>query len=377
MKLVTNKETTIKLLAEILSEYQILAEENPFAAAAEEGGDKKDDAADAGGEEDAGEEGGEEKESEKKDKAPEPKGITIKFNVDAVKRYNDAAFRSDGGEVKAITKNGLQVAVDNNETIHVNFQDIAETRLVRNNKTKLLKEDSMATSDSTVEALLVQISKELKSMGAVPVAPAKVSLAAMKSDDVENALVGKTEKEDELLKEMKKSGGSKRHIKESLGLTLFLAAPTLIKLLGKIVSKAEKDTKVGQGIEKVGKGLHTIYTAPLRGLIAGLFWMYVPSWNYTYRKAWKDAEKTTDMIFALVMLAVAGQGAVESISHLTKSVAVASFVTAVVDTYKIADSSGKVIKSAKKPNELISDALRDPKIVDFMLPKDLKSAASA
>ena len=124
MKLVTNKETTIKLLAEILSEYQILAEENPFAAAAEEGGDKKDDAADTGGEEGAGEEGGEDKESEKKDKAPEPKGITIKFNPDAVKRYNDAAFRSNGGEVKAITKNGLQVAVDNNETIQVNFQDI-------------------------------------------------------------------------------------------------------------------------------------------------------------------------------------------------------------------------------------------------------------
>ena len=91
----------------------------------------------------------------------------------------------------------------------------------------------------------------------------------------------------------------------------------------------------------------------------------------------KMQKKTTDMIFALVMVAVAGQGAVEAISHLAKSVAVAPFVTAVVDTYKIADSSGKVIKSAKKPNELISDALRDPKIVDFMLPKDLKSAASA
>jgi hypothetical protein len=123
MKLVTNKETTIKLLAEILSEYQILAE-NPFAAAAE-----KADAGggDAGAEEPAAdaEAGGEEKgKDDKKAKPAEPAGLTIDFNISAVKKYNDAAFRSNKGEVKAITKNGLEVAVDNGQTIYVNFQDI-------------------------------------------------------------------------------------------------------------------------------------------------------------------------------------------------------------------------------------------------------------
>ncbi len=120
MKLVTNKETTIKLLAEILSEYQILAEANPFAAAAEK--------ADAGGGEEPAadaEAGGEEKgKDDKKAKPAEPAGLTVDFSISAVKKYNDAAFRSNKGEVKAITKNGLEVAVDNGQTIHVNFQDI-------------------------------------------------------------------------------------------------------------------------------------------------------------------------------------------------------------------------------------------------------------
>lgn len=122
MKLVTNKETTIKLIGEILSEYRILAEENPFAAAAEEGGD-----AEAGGEEAAGdaEAGGEEKDKEDKEKAPaKPAGIMVDFNISAVKKYNDMPFRSNKGEVKAINKNGIQVAVDNDQIIQVNFQDI-------------------------------------------------------------------------------------------------------------------------------------------------------------------------------------------------------------------------------------------------------------
>ena len=83
MKLVTNKETTIKLIGEILSEYRILAEENPFAAVAEKGGD-----AEAGGEEAAGdaEAGGEEKDKEDKEKAPaKPAGIMVDFNISAVK----------------------------------------------------------------------------------------------------------------------------------------------------------------------------------------------------------------------------------------------------------------------------------------------------
>jgi hypothetical protein len=119
MKLVTNKETTLQLLAEILSEYQIL-EANPFAAAAE-----KEDA--GGGEEPAAdaEAGGEEKgKDDKKAKPAEPEGITIEFDKSAVKRYNKAPFALNKGVVKSITKDGIQVAVDGGATILVNFSDI-------------------------------------------------------------------------------------------------------------------------------------------------------------------------------------------------------------------------------------------------------------
>lgn len=122
MKLVTNKETAIKLIGEILSEYRILAEENPFAAAAEKSGD-----AEAGGEEAGGdaEAGGEEEDKKDKEKAPaKPAGIMVDFDISAVKKYNDVPFRSNRGEVKAINKNGIQVAVDNNQIIQINFQDI-------------------------------------------------------------------------------------------------------------------------------------------------------------------------------------------------------------------------------------------------------------
>ena len=125
MKLVTNKQTTIKLLAEILSEYKILTEENPFAAAAEEG--EGEDSAEEKGEEDASAEGGDAKaedKDDKKSKQPQPAGLTVDFNISAVKKYNDTPFRLNRGEVKAINKNGLQVAVDNGQTIHVNFQDL-------------------------------------------------------------------------------------------------------------------------------------------------------------------------------------------------------------------------------------------------------------
>lgn len=119
MKLVTNKETTLQLLAEILSEYQIL-EANPFAAAAE-----KEDA--GGGEEPAAdaEAGGEEKgKDDKKAKPAEPEGITIEFDRSAVKRYNKAPFALSKGVVKSITKDGLEVVVDGGATILVNFSDI-------------------------------------------------------------------------------------------------------------------------------------------------------------------------------------------------------------------------------------------------------------
>lgn len=120
MRLVTNKETAVKLLAEILSEYRIYEAEgeeegNPFA------GDPQDAAADATAEA----EGGEKKdEKEKEAKPAAPAGIQVSFDISTVKKYNDAAFRSNQGIVKAVNKDGLKVEVDGGTIVHVNFDNI-------------------------------------------------------------------------------------------------------------------------------------------------------------------------------------------------------------------------------------------------------------
>lgn len=150
MKLVTNKATVLKLLAEILSEYIIYEKEGEEEApaeeepAGEEGGGEEAPAnpfaaaaAAAGGEEEGGEEGGEEGEAaageEKDDKGGKKGGkggsaLSIEFDRSAVKRYNDTQFRVPAGEVKSITKDGLEVAVDGGGTVHVNFQDITNEK---------------------------------------------------------------------------------------------------------------------------------------------------------------------------------------------------------------------------------------------------------
>ena len=97
---------------------------NPFAAAGgeEEGGDAA--AADAGGEE-AGAEGGEEEGGDAK--TTEAPKFPIKFNLAKVKRYNNAEFISNQGELKSINKKGLVVTVQpDNVDIFVNFSDILD-----------------------------------------------------------------------------------------------------------------------------------------------------------------------------------------------------------------------------------------------------------
>ncbi len=104
---------------------------NPFAAAGgEEGGEEGGDdaAADTGGEEadaEAGAEGGEEETGDAKDTAA-PK-FPIKFNLAKVKKYNNANFISNQGELKSINKKGLVVTVQpDNVDIFVNFSDILD-----------------------------------------------------------------------------------------------------------------------------------------------------------------------------------------------------------------------------------------------------------
>lgn len=105
---------------------------NPFAAAGgdeggEEGGEDAAAADDAGGEEaDAagGEEGGEEAGDAKKQ--PDLK-YPIKFNIGRVKKYNNADFISNQGELKSINSKGMTVTVQpDNVDVFVNFNDIID-----------------------------------------------------------------------------------------------------------------------------------------------------------------------------------------------------------------------------------------------------------
>lgn len=93
-------------------------EENPFAAA-EEGGEEE--TADTEGGDAAADE--EEKDGEAKNtEAPK---FPIKFNLPKVKKYNNAEFISNQGELKSIDKKGLVVTVQpDNVDIFVNFSDI-------------------------------------------------------------------------------------------------------------------------------------------------------------------------------------------------------------------------------------------------------------
>jgi hypothetical protein len=83
-------------------------EENPFAGSEDSGGDEaeKDDA---------------------KGEPAKPAGIPLKFNMSAVKKYNDAEFLSDTGVVKSIDKRGIIVTTQPDQVdILVNFNDISE-----------------------------------------------------------------------------------------------------------------------------------------------------------------------------------------------------------------------------------------------------------
>ncbi len=99
--------------------------ENPFAAATDGGGEEGGDspAADEPAPDDA-EEGGDEEKDKAAGKAETPK-FPIKFNLAKVKRYNNAEFISNQGELKSIDKKGLVITVQpDNVDIFVNFSDI-------------------------------------------------------------------------------------------------------------------------------------------------------------------------------------------------------------------------------------------------------------
>jgi hypothetical protein len=114
------KKKINEIITKVMNSYIIEAEE-----------EKADDAAaDAGGGDNpfaGSEDAGEEKKDEKP-AAEKPAGIPLKFNLSAVKKYNDASFVSDNGTVKSIDKRGIVVTTQpDGVDVLVNFDDISES----------------------------------------------------------------------------------------------------------------------------------------------------------------------------------------------------------------------------------------------------------
>ena len=210
--------------------------------------------------------------------------------------------------------------------------------------------EAEAVTDQQVEDLILQVAKDLKAAGKIEKVPADID-------------IDKLEKGDESGIQMSES---KRQINESLGMTLLLAAPSLLKLLGKIVdwifrtltlSGAEKDqweeqkaafdyakktgktidgkpvseddihhmedaiykSKFGKGINWLSHKLHDGYITPLRLVIAGAMYIYDnenEKGQVSWKQAWKDSKKPANIIYAVFMFIYAGYSGIKAVTHV-------------------------------------------------------------
>ena len=225
MKLVSNKKLVSDLLAEVLLEYSIL-EANPFAAAEKDEGGGEEAGGDAGGEE-----GGEEEEK-KDDKAAEKSdALTVKFDQSAVKKYNNNTdWRAGEGEVKGVSKKGLEVDVAGN-SILVNFDDITES--VNKFFKKAIREEEKVELDAEDKKQIKDLEAE---MGAV------ANAIGSAFDSAQDKIEQEVEKmPDDKLNE------HKQKLNEALGATaiigLILALPKLTEIITKALAKLIKVVK--------------------------------------------------------------------------------------------------------------------------------------
>ena len=231
-------------------------------------------------------------------------------------------------------------------------------------------------TDQQIEDLMMTIAKELKSAGKIENVPTEID-------------VDKLEKGDESGIEIQES---KTRLHEDLGISLLLAAPTLLKLLGNLIEwiyrkitlgdeeekaweeqkaafdyakktgktidgktvsdkeihdmeEALNKTKAGKFFKWLAHKFHSGYVAPLRLIIAGIQYMSFP--EDSWMTAWKDSKKPANIIFAVLMIGVAGYLGIHAISEITNlSVSVLSpIASAVTDAVKGGDMSIEVLKA--------------------------------
>jgi hypothetical protein len=193
---------------------------------------------------------------------------------------------------------------------------------------RVLKEANGLASDADLEKLLKKISVEIDSNKE----PEEVTLDAIKQDASTN---GSDVKEGTL--------------NEGLLLTVMLASPTLLKLLGKLVDwvyskialsdadkaelkkvqdeyaaavKAHDKTKqkeledkvyatnIGKALGKSAKSLHHLFVAPLEKIIYGIGWLRGDE------AMKKSAHSVAEVLYVLVMLGVAGVGVYHSLHSM-------------------------------------------------------------
>jgi hypothetical protein len=227
----------------------------------------------------------------------------------------------------------------------------------------MLKEANELATDADLEKLLKKIAVELDSNKQ----PEEVSLDAIKQD----------------------SSVKEGTLNEGLLLTLILASPTLLKLLGKLtdwvyskvaLSDADKTelksvqdeyaaaikshdkakqkelsdkiyaTKAGKVLSNASKSLHHVFVTPLEKIVYGIGWLK----NDESIK--KHAHSVAEVLYVLIMLGVAGYGVYHSL-HSMPSVVEAfqdlglnfeNVAHLVIDTIKGGDMTVEALKMVVK-----------------------------
>ena len=234
--------------------------------------------------------------------------------------------------------------------------------------------EAEGVSDQQIEDLIIKASKELKAAGKIDAVPTDID-------------VDKLEKGDESGIEISEA---KYRLHEELLTALILAAPTLIELLTKLVDwvyrqavmsdderkkwkeqraafdyakktgkkidgtpVTDKDihhmqdelfkSKAGKAFLKAAHGLHNLYVAPLRIIIAGIMYTAL---DESWIKIWKQSKQKAEILYCIVMVGIAGYGIVHSLPAITglASSAIAPIATATIDAAKGSDMSASIIK---------------------------------
>jgi hypothetical protein len=229
---------------------------------------------------------------------------------------------------------------------------------------KFLAEAGLA-SDSDIENMLKSIAKELDAKNLTDKSPEDVDL-----DVIEKA---KTEE-----------GINEQQLNEGLILTLILASPTILKLLGKLIdwvysklalSSEEREllaqnkknyaaaVKAGdkqkqkelekqihasgfaQDLSKLAHTAHEAFVWPIKKILQGVAWLNGNTWLK------ENAEPAAELIYAVIMIGVAGGGIIESVKSISATglsaigAKLGDVAHIVIDSVKGGDMSLEILKT--------------------------------